>query len=254
MNTNLENELRSLAEAAPDGFVEGVLAATGLILRYDVMPGPVGPLWIVWGVDGVTDTIPVSDERHLLEILSQRGVEAVRGELPERLRHKIEKTLESGKLGTLPVDLSRLTSFQREVLTKTAEIPRGEMRPYGWVAREIGNPGAVRAVGSALNKNPIPVLIPCHRVSRGDGQVGEYAYGPEMKRRLLRTEGADPDELDAAADAGTRFTGSDTTKIYCFPTCRHARRTKTEHEVMFRTRADAERAGYRGCKVCRPAA
>jgi O-6-methylguanine DNA methyltransferase len=251
---NIENELISLAEPAPGGFVDKVMAATGLTPSYDVMPGPVGPLWIVWGVDGVTDAIPVQDEGHLLEIMARRGVEPIRGELPERLAAKITKTLESGKLGRLPVDLSRLTDFQKDVLRKTAEIPPGEMRPYGWVAREIGNPGAVRAVGSALNKNPVPVLIPCHRVSRSDGLVGDYAYGPEMKRALLRGEGADPDDLDTKAEGGVRFTGSDTTKIYCFPTCRHARRTSTTHGVAFSSRREAERAGYRGCKVCRPAA
>lgn len=252
--TNIEHELSSLAEPAPTGLVDKVMAATGLTLNYDVMPGPIGPLWVVWGVDGVTDTIPVADEGHLVDILDKRGVDAVRGELPDRLETQIRRTLESGKLGTLPVDLSRLTEFQQSVLTKTAEIPRGEMRPYGWVAREIGNPGAVRAVGSALNRNPIPVLIPCHRVSRGDGLVGDYAYGPEMKRDLLRTEGADPDDLDVKAESGVRFSGSDTTKIYCFPTCRHARRTTTRHGVEFRSRRAAEAAGYRGCKVCRPAA
>lgn len=254
MNEKLESQLRSLDEQAPDGFVDRVLAMTGLTPSYDSIPGPVGPLWIVWGVDGVTDAIPVPDEDTLLGILALRGVHAAQGKLPDRLRSKIERALESGRLGTLPVDLSRLSSFQRNVLRKTAEIPPGEMRPYGWIAREIGNPGAVRAVGSALNKNPIPVLIPCHRVSRGDGEVGNYAYGPEMKRDLLRTEGADPDDLDRKAGSGLRFAGSDTTKIYCFPTCRHARRITTPHEVWFHSQAEAAEAGYRGCKVCRPAA
>lgn len=254
MNTHLEQQLSALAVDAPPGFVDRVMAATGLVPSYDVIDGPTGPLWIVWGVDGVTDAIPVTDESRLLAILEDRGVDTVRGRLPDDLATKIRRSLDTGKLGTLPVDLSRLTNFQRAVLTKTAEIPPGEMRPYGWVAKEIGNPGAVRAVGSALNKNPVPVLIPCHRVSRSDGHVGQYAYGPEMKRALLRTEGAEPDLLDERADAGVRYTGSATTKIYCFPTCRHARRTTTRHEVTFATKTDAEAAGYRGCKVCRPAA
>ncbi len=254
MSTHLENELAALADHAPEGFTDRIMVSVGLTLSYDVLEGPVGPLWIVWGVDGVTDAIPAATEADLIDILSQRDVAAVRGELPEALATKVRRTLETGRLGTLPVDLSRLTEFQREVLAKTAEIPPGEMRPYGWVAKEIGNPGAVRAVGSALNKNPVPVLIPCHRVSRSDGHVGEYAYGPEMKRALLRTEGADPDVLDEHAESGVRYTGSDTTKIYCFPTCRHARRTTTAHGVTFRSRDDAEAAGYRGCKVCRPAA
>lgn len=254
MNNQLEQELAALAGPAPTGLADRVMVAVGLTLSYDLLEGPVGPLWIVWGVDGVTDAIPVTNEADLVDILSRRDVSAERGQLPDRMTARIHRTLETGRLGTLPVDLSRLTDFQRNVLTKTTEIPPGEMRPYGWVAKEIGNPGAVRAVGSALNKNPIPVLIPCHRVSRSDGHVGDYAYGPAMKRALLETEGADPDTLDEHADSGVRYTGSDTTKIFCFPTCRHARRTTTTHEVTFGSRTEAEAAGYRGCKVCRPAA
>ena len=254
MSTLIESELASLAQPAPHGLAARVLTATGLTASYDVMPGPVGPLWIVWGVDGISAAIPVADEEVVRDILEARGVEAVRGLLPEKLRDRVDRTLETGKLGTLRIDLTKLTDFQRQVLRKTAQIPPGEMRPYGWVAREIGNPGAVRAVGSALNKNPVPVLIPCHRVSRSDGLVGNYAYGPKMKRDLLRSEGADPDQLDARSQSGVRYTGSDTTKIYCFPTCRHAQRTTTRHEVDFRSATEAEEAGYRGCKVCRPAA
>ncbi len=144
--------------------------------------------------------------------------------------------------------------FQRKVLEKCAEIPPGEIRPYGWIAREIGNPGAVRAVGTALGRNPVPVLIPCHRVVRTDGKIGNYAYGSPMKRSLLEREGLDPDEIEALAGRGVRLIGSDTTGIYCYPTCRHARRIRDVHRVEFRTESDAEAAGFRPCKICRPAA
>jgi methylated-DNA-[protein]-cysteine S-methyltransferase len=87
-------------------------------------------------------------------------------------------------------DLAGLSAFERDVLAATARIPLGETRPYGWVAREIGRPRAVRAVGSALGRNPVPVLIPCHRVTRGDGSPGGYVFGPEAKAALLRAEGA----------------------------------------------------------------
>src|SRR5207245_5306709 len=68
-------------------------------------------------------------------------------------------------------DLRSVTEFERAVLLKALEIPQGEIRTYGWIAAQIGQPLAVRAVGSALRKNPVPVLIPCHRVVRTDGHA-----------------------------------------------------------------------------------
>ncbi|MEZ4595827.1 MAG: methylated-DNA--[protein]-cysteine S-methyltransferase [Chloroflexota bacterium] len=128
-----------------------------------------------------------------------------------------------------------------------------EVRPYAWVAREIGRPRAVRAVGSALAENPIPFVIPCHRVVRADGHIGEYgAGGPEAKRAVLATEGIDPDELEELADRGIRYVGSDTTGIFCYPSCRHARRVTARHRVTFRSGDHARAAGFRSCKACRP--
>ena len=152
------------------------------------------------------------------------GRNAVPGSLPTRLRSGIERVLHTGKLGSLPVDLSSLTDFQRAVLEKTAKIPPGQLRSYGWIAREIDKTGAVRAVGSALNKNPVPVLIPCHRVGRSDGSIGNYAYGPAMKQELLEHEGLDTEFVGVDGARGMSLTGSDTTGIYCFPTCSHAQR------------------------------
>ena len=68
------------------------------------------------------------------------------------------------------------------------EIPFGEIRTYGDIAREIGRPGAVRAVGNALHRNPFPLVVPCHRVLREGGGLGGFACGPAMKRRLLAVE------------------------------------------------------------------
>jgi O-6-methylguanine DNA methyltransferase len=102
----------------------------------------------------------------------------------------ISTGLQSGDTTDIPVDLSGVTSFQRSVLSTCATIPVGSVRPYGWIASEIGSPGAVRAVGTALGRNPVPLIIPCHRVVRSDGAVGNYAFGPDMKHDLLIREGA----------------------------------------------------------------
>lgn len=88
-----------------------------------------------------------------------------------------------------PLDLSLVTPFTQDVLRATAGIPYGEVRPYAWVAREVGRPRAFRAVGQALHVNPLAPIIPCHRVIASDNSLGGYGGGPEMKRWLLRLEG-----------------------------------------------------------------
>ncbi len=252
----VERRLRALRAVAPAGLRERVLTETGLADGWTQFDAPVGRLYISHNPHGVSVVAPAEDLdafRHIHATRTRRTL-GVETELPPALATSLQRTVETGRLRRLPVDLRGLTEFQRAVLLKTAEIPPGEMRPYGWIAREIGRPGAVRAVGSALNRNPVPVLIPCHRVGRSDGTVGEYAFGPAMKRSLLAAEGADPDELDDLAARGVRLTGSDTTHIFCLPTCRNARRTTARHRVEFASVRDATGAGYRACKVCRPAA
>jgi hypothetical protein len=81
-----------------------------------------------------------------------------------------------------------------------------------------------------------------------------YAGGPSAKRALLKAEGLDPAELEALPAAGVRYLGSDTTNIYCYPSCRNARRITRQHRVPFRTVEEAQRAGYRACRACRPVA
>ena len=248
--------LESLRTTAPPSVMVRTLIETGLADQYTTVVGPTGMnLFVAFNDTGVSAVVPAQDEATFLAIYETRvGTQAFPGELPPRLAAGIERTLRNGKLGTLPVDLTHLTEFQQAVLRKTAEIPPGELRTYGWVAREIDKPGAVRAVGSALNKNPVPVVIPCHRVGRSDGSIGDYAFGEAMKRDLLEHEGLDAGAVDAAAEAGIRFYGSDTTNVFCFPTCRHAGRITDRHRVTFRSQRQAEAAGYRPCKVCRPAA
>jgi O-6-methylguanine DNA methyltransferase len=256
MTDRIASELSGLQVTAPAGFETDVLATVGLLHSYCTVLGPIGRLLVAWSPDGITAVAPLSAGRadFVADYEARTGTALLEADLlPDRWSRRLRTALESGKLGNLPVDLSSLTPFQQAVLRKTAEIPPGELRTYGWVAREIDKPGATRAVGSALNRNPVPVVIPCHRVGRSDGTVGNYAYGPEMKRDLLSAEGLNPDAADALAERGVRLTGSDTTHIFCFPTCRHARRTMDIHQVEFRSEGEARAAGYRACKVCRPA-
>ena len=89
---------------------------------------------------------------------------------------------------TAPCDLGGLPPFTRAVLRITAGIPYGEVRSYRWVAERLGKPRAMRAVGNALARNPIPIIIPCHRVVRSDGALGGFALGLNWKRKLLDLE------------------------------------------------------------------
>jgi len=96
----------------------------------------------------------------------------------------------SGDEITFPdeLDLSGATHFQRRVWEITRLIPYGETRSYTWVAQQVGKPGAARAVGQALARNPLPIIIPCHRVLTIDGKLGGFSGGTEMKRCLLQLE------------------------------------------------------------------
>ncbi len=106
-------------------------------------------------------------------------------DLMERLRIYF-----GGHKSTFPdkIDLSGATPFQHEVWEKVRLIPYGETRSYAWVAEQTGKLGAMRAVGQALAKNPLLIIIPCHRVVAGDGKVGGYSGGVEMKKYLLWLE------------------------------------------------------------------
>lgn len=247
--------LRSLRETCPESVGDRVLAATGHADSYAEMAGPIWPLIVAWGRGGITaieradDPGAVEDEYQARTGRPVHRVDAV----PARMARDVLRRIRGERVSDLSVDLSSLNEFQRRVLAKTMEIPYGEVRPYAWVAEQIGHPRAQRAVGTALAHNPIPFVIPCHRVVRSDGRIGQYgAGGPIAKRAVLASEGLDPDELERLASRGVRFVGSDTTHIFCFPTCRNARRIRPEHQASFRSWQSATGDGYRPCRVCRP--
>jgi len=89
-----------------------------------------------------------------------------------------------------PLDLSGATAFQRRVWLAVRDIPYGETRSYGQIARQVGSPGAARAVGRAMATNPVPIVVPCHRVIGSDGNLRGFGGGLDLKHRLLEMEGA----------------------------------------------------------------
>src|SRR5262245_25356518 len=251
----IEAALATLAEPAPERLGHEVLVRVGLADDYARIESPLGPLRVAWNGRGVSAVDGSVDDRSFEQaFLARTGRRAERGDsLPPRLEGAVERRLAGRRRTRIDLDLRGSTEFEQAVWLKALEIPRGQVRPYGWIAAEIGRPKAVRAVGTALGHNPIPLIVPCHRVVRTDGFIGNYSLGgAENKRTILAAEGADPDGLESLARSGIRYIGSDTTRIYCLPTCHNARRVTPAHEVRFRSAAESEASGYRACKVCRP--
>jgi O-6-methylguanine DNA methyltransferase len=142
---------------------------------------------------------------------------------------------------SVPVDLSAAGDFQRRVLAAAREIPFGETRSYVWLADRVGAPRAARAVGTALARNPVPIVVPCHRVCRRDGGLGGYALGLAFKRRLLALERTTP-----------LLVGSAATRVVCRTGCAAARRVRPDRRIVFASLDDARSVGYRPCRLCRP--
>ncbi|MEV4172002.1 methylated-DNA--[protein]-cysteine S-methyltransferase [Nonomuraea sp. NPDC049709] len=234
--------LAALAAEPPEGLLDRIAA------RWVRVPGPIGELAVAFtdqGVayvhagEGFAETFRKRFGRPLLPAARPPA-----GLLP---------ALRTGRTSGLRLDLRGMSDFQRDVLEAARTIPRGEVRPYSWIAARVGRPKAVRAVGTALGRNPVPLLIPCHRVTRSDGVAGDYVFGSAAKERLLLAEGVDLDRVRALAGERVFYLASDTTGVVCFPTCHNARRITPAHRHGFRSIAQARAAGYRPCRTCRPA-
>jgi methylated-DNA-[protein]-cysteine S-methyltransferase len=168
--------------------------ADGLLdVAYRTMESPLGSLLLAATPAGLV-RVAFEGENHddvLLELSkaisprilrSSRGVDDVARQLDEYFAGR-------RRVFEVPVDLQLSKGFRRAVLTHLLDIPYGVTESYTVVARSAGNPGAVRAAGSACATNPIPLVVPCHRVVRSDGTFGQYRGGTEAKHLLLALEG-----------------------------------------------------------------
>jgi methylated-DNA-[protein]-cysteine S-methyltransferase len=192
--TSLDDCNRTLNQAIPAESMPSPANCLGLSeARFGFMETPVGDVLIATSNEGVLEISYVQEhgcyeslheveQRGFLVYERQDAVRPVIEELRQYFTHERQDF-------TVPVDLTGVTDFTRSVLNVTTDIPYGHVRTYGEVAGLIGKPGASRAVGNALGRNPIPVIIPCHRVILASGAMGWYTGGPEIKRKLLGIEG-----------------------------------------------------------------
>jgi methylated-DNA-[protein]-cysteine S-methyltransferase len=176
-------------------FREAAAAEHLLDAAYDVAESPVGPLLVAASERGLCriafDPEPEAELERLARVAGPRVLRAPSA--LTRVRRELDEYFNGRRRAfDLEVDTAALAAFQRAVLTELAHVPYGETATYGGLAARIGKPRAARAVGGALNRNPIPIVLPCHRVVGAGGSLVGYAGGLERKRALLALEGAIP--------------------------------------------------------------
>jgi methylated-DNA-[protein]-cysteine S-methyltransferase len=182
-------------ESARTRFVARAAAERLVDVGYEDHETPLGTVRIGATAQGIVRLLLPSEDHDagLQELADRVSPRIVRGGTPAiaTARHELDEYF-AGHRRTfdVPLDWSLTRAFRREVLVATAAIPYGRTSSYRGVATAAGSPNAVRAAGSALATNPIPILVPCHRVLRSDGGLGQYRGGTEAKQRLLALESA----------------------------------------------------------------
>jgi methylated-DNA-[protein]-cysteine S-methyltransferase len=169
-------------------------AASGLLdVSYDVADTPVGPLLVAVTERGLCRiSYDPEPEREAEQLARTFGIRILRAARPiDPVRRELEEYFEGDRREfDLPVDLRGRSEFSRIVLEQLARVPYGEVTTYGSLAARTGRPRAARAVGTIMNRNPIPIVLPCHRVVGSTGSLVGYGGGLERKRRLLDLEHA----------------------------------------------------------------
>jgi methylated-DNA-[protein]-cysteine S-methyltransferase len=169
-------------------------AAEGLLdVAYDLIDTPVGRLLVAVTDHGVCEiSYDPEPEREEEQLARAFGVRVLRSAKPtDKARRQLDEYF-AGKrtVFELPLDLRQARDFGRAVLDELARVPYGELTTYGTLAARAGRPRAARAVGTVMNRNPVPIVLPCHRVVGSTGSLVGYAGGLDRKRTLLELEGS----------------------------------------------------------------
>jgi methylated-DNA-[protein]-cysteine S-methyltransferase len=163
-------------------------------LYYTTFKSPIGEILVTRSDKGVNlVAFPRSKwQRFLVALKAAEDVDVTKD---DRRFSSLEKQLKSYFAGKKvkfrePLDLTGGTAFQRRVWKAMLRIPSGQTKSYGWLARQVGGKDKARSVGTACGANPVPIIIPCHRIIRENGELGGYGGGVGVKRKLLKIEGA----------------------------------------------------------------
>jgi methylated-DNA-[protein]-cysteine S-methyltransferase len=228
------------------------------LVAFGVFASPLGPILIARSEEGVSMVEYLESETAAASHLARlTGLNAVEDEGRTEALHQDLLDYLAGRRTRLdwPLDLRLASSdFQRRVLHVTSRLPYGAVTSYGHIAREIGEPRATRAVAQALRRNPLPIVIPCHRVIGSSGDLTGYAGDKvTLKQRLLTLEGV-PVAGDGAlhVERQVMYVRYQALGEYCLPTCGALPSTPLAELTLFGSRRRAEAAGLTPCADCRP--
>jgi methylated-DNA-[protein]-cysteine S-methyltransferase len=174
-------------------FREAAVRENLLDVAYDLVDTPVGRLFVAATERGLCRiAYDAEPERELDRLAGTFGPRVLRSSKPiEPARRELDEYFDGKRQQfDLPVDVALLADFNRRVLGELARVPYGDVVTYGELAARVSRPGAARAVGMVMNRNPLPIVLPCHRVIGANGKLVGYAGGLDRKEQLLRLEGA----------------------------------------------------------------
>ena len=178
-------------------FRDAASAAGLLDVAYDFAETPIGDVLIAATPRGLCRISYFGEAEVVERLAAQYGARVLRSPKPvDPVRRQLDEYFEGRRTDfDLELDLD-VPDFYRQVLGELARVPYGETTTYGTLAKRVDRPAAARAVGTVMNRNPIPIVLPCHRVVGANGSLVGYAGGLDVKRRLLALEGALPLQLE----------------------------------------------------------
>ncbi len=247
------------SDGARHNLLERLADLRARIVRYGVFESPFGPILLAATEHGISLVEYLTTERSADSwLLQQRGVEtqADQGELA-RFHGELMDYF-GGRRTRLgwPLDFRFATSdFHRAVLEATAAVPYGAVSSYAGIAREIGKPAAVRAVAQALRHNPLPIVVPCHRIVGSSGALVGYAGNRiALKEHLLGVEGVRTEQRrdDLHIDRGAMYAWDHRGREYCLPTCGEISKLPIGAVTLIASTREAGSLGLTPCGDCHP--